>query len=189
MTMRGEITTITEIDLHRFFQRQRQLDTEWRFTRGATYGPHTTHEADTRDPRRLLADASERHVITRLVTAGYHVSRTGHNDRCDLVVEHCLRIEVKASSWVARLGGNGRYQMQFHNRADVLCWNCVDAGRWFVIPVVEIGSRTNLAVFSLDPAAYSGQWARFLGAWALIDQMVAEACRAGIGLDDQPRLI
>jgi hypothetical protein len=44
-----------------------------------------------------------------------------------------------------------------------------------VIPREAIGQRRNLAIWSMDPRAYSGRWATFLEAWDIADRVIAAA--------------
>ena len=96
-------------------------------------------------------------------------SPTRPNARFDLLVEGCLRVEVKASRWVAP----GRYQACLHNVADVVVWGCRN-GRWhwFVIPVEQLGDRRNVAIWSEDPERYDGLWSPFREAWPRLAELV-----------------
>jgi len=170
---------MTGLSEHLFFQQQRAAEVAYRYARPVV---------EVADPRRLLADSAERELAARLLVAGYTVARTAHNTRFDLVVDGCLRVEVKASTWRSAAGGGGRYQCCFHNRADVVCWLLANAGTWFVIPVADLAGRRNLAIWSRDPRRYTGQWSPYRGAWHILDAAVAAATARGVEIAHQPRL-
>jgi hypothetical protein len=88
-------------------------------------------------------------------------------------------VEVKAARWHPAPRG-GRYQVAIRNhRADLVLMACVgeddQVWAWFVIPKVAIGRRRNLAIWSVDPRAYSGRWAPYLEAWYIADQVITAA--------------
>ena len=117
------------------------------------------------DERAALGREAEWAVARRLAMLGFGWSPTGHNARFDLLVEGCLRVEVKGSMWTSP----GRYQACLHNVADVVIWGCRN-GRWhwFVIPTSALGERRNVAVWSEDPARYGGRWAEYLEGWGIL---------------------
>lgn len=152
------VPSITEADLARFFQQIRQEQQRARFVR---WGRNV-------DPRRMLANRIEQQVKARLEGMGYRVSRTGHNERWDLWCEG-VRLEVKASHW------RGRYQANLRgNDADLLILACVNGKiSFFVIPWGEVAGLAHLAIWSEEPAATAGRWARFYEAWDLVGELVA----------------
>lgn len=150
--------TVTENDLHLFFKTQRDLERRFRYAR-----------------RRELAQLIEHDVLVKLAAMGYFVMATEYGARYDLLVNDCLHVEVKASTWHETVGGRGRYQACLHNRADVVVFCCVNSSKhYFVIPVKQLGGRKNIAVWSYEPARYTGRWAKYLEAWTLLPPMVRE---------------
>jgi hypothetical protein len=121
-----------------------------------------------RDPRRQLSESAELQAAQLLVQQGWVVHRGTWHSRHDLTVGFYLRVEVKASTWCERTGGRGRYQVNYHNDADLVLWLCADSGTWFVIPVSVLGKRQNLAVTSKDANEYRGRWAKYRGRWDLV---------------------
>lgn len=177
----GVLQVDTETGLYSLHRAQRQADLAYRFARPV--------DDSGSDPRRALADSAEREAACILAGAGYDVALTpGHNDRHDLTLGGVLRIEVKASSWTPAQNARGRYQVHWHNKADVLCWLLADVGQWIIIPAHELGDRRNLAIWSKDPGQYTGQWAAYLGAWPIVDQALEWARARGARLLTQGTL-
>lgn len=141
----------------------------------ATWLKYAGTGGQTEDPRRVLANRIEWDAAFRLAGMGYRVRRQGHNARADLIVEDCLRVEVKASRYYPNKQG-GRYQARLHNRADVLLFCCVNGSlHFFVIPMWALRGVGNLAVWSYDPAEYGGQWAPYLENWQVLADALAVA--------------
>lgn len=152
---------MTDEDLARLHEMNRRMD--GRVRQALVFG------ADRRlDPRRVLARRFEHEVRAILAGRGLVVTGTRHMERFDLLAQG-VRVEVKASRW------SGRYICNLHgNDADVLVWACVDgAVSYFVIPFEDVRGRTVLKVQSQDPREYVGRWMRWLGAWDLIEELVA----------------
>jgi hypothetical protein len=147
---------VSEWGLYRFFVKMRQEDQRARYLRPKS------------DPRRVLANDIEREVRAKLEAHGYRVTKTRHNESWDLWCEG-VRVEVKGSRW------NGRYQANLRgNQADVLILGCVNGDvRFFVIPFDALGECKALAIWSENPQEYMGKWARFLEAWSVVDDLVA----------------
>jgi len=165
-----------ERDLYALHREARRQDAAYR------HGPRPRAAGldQAPDPRRQLAASAEREAAAILAGAGLDVDLTpGHNDRHDLTVNGCLRCEVKASRWTGAQNATGRYQCLFHNDADLLLWLLADVGQWVIVPSGELGDRRNLAIWSHDPAEYTGQWAAYLGAWDIVDQALATAIATG----------
>jgi len=150
---------------------QRRADLAYRYGRPASVAT---------DPRRELADSAEREAMIRLLLDGHAVEPTrAWGARYDLLCDGVLRVEVKAARWTPTTGGRGRYSCLYHNRADVLLWLCADVGQWFIIPTDALGDRRGLAIWSYDPADYSGLWRPYLGAWHILPDQVREASERG----------
>jgi hypothetical protein len=158
---------ITEMDLFNLHKHQRDEESRRRYTRSA---PDSEHN-------RSLAHLVERDVAAHIWQMGYSARWMPHNSRFDLLVDGCLRIEVKAATWTPP----GRYQAQLHNLADVIVFCCAN-GRYhyFVIPVNEVGARSHLAVWSYAPEDYAGQWRPYLENWALLGQHIETARRQNV---------
>ena len=100
---------------------------------------------------------------------GYDVRENGHNDHCDLVINGKLRVEVKGALWSSSSTREGRYQFNTRQHPDVYILRCLTIpGAAFIIPGREIGSRTNIAIWSRNPYKYNGQWAKYMNTWDVI---------------------
>lgn len=114
-----------------------------------------------------FAQMAEHRVGYQLFKRGHQVALQGYRSPFDLLVDGGIRVEVKAAHWDEH---QHRYQANVRNDADFVVFCAVNgAFHFFVIPGKEIGSRRNIAVWSYEPAQYAGRWARFLGAWDLIE--------------------
>lgn len=113
-----------------------------------------------------------------LAALGYASAETTHKAPYDLLVNDCLKIEVKAARWTSRAGGGGRYQADLKRRqrliADVVLFGLKDAGawRWLVIPADDITSRT-LTVTSRDLGEYAGRYRPYVSAWSNVAKALA----------------
>ncbi len=158
------MATVTEEGLYEMHRRQRELEQRARYAK--------------LDPRRMLGRMVEVAVSRQLAGMGYQVQRRGHNERFDLLIAGCCRVEVKASTWHRAAHGN-RYQCRVHNLADVLIFCCVNGSlHYFVIPWPALGQARNLAVWTYQPAAYTGQWAPYLESWGRMVDAVSAARQA-----------
>ena len=120
--------------------------------------------------RQHIQHLAEDHAIWMLENIGYHVYLNGHNERFDLIVNGTLRVEVKGALWTSSSTRQGRYQFNTRQHPDVYILHCLPVpGADFIIPGREIGSRTNIAIWSHDPTQYKGQWAKYLNRWDLIE--------------------
>jgi hypothetical protein len=144
---------MTGLSEHLFFQSFRRDEQRFRYAR---------RQGD-------LAKRVENQARAVLEGRGWRTTRTAHNEHFDLWCEG-VRVEVKAARW------NDRYQANLRaNDADVLLFGCQN-GRvhWFVIPWEALGDRRNLAIWSEDPEAYAGRWARFRDAWGVVADLVSD---------------
>jgi hypothetical protein len=142
-----------EYPLYQMHRRFRQFLARRRFT-------HT--RANSTDPRKELAGRVERLVQLRLERAGYHVQRNGYNAPWDLTVNG-HRVEIKAATYKS-----GRYQAAIRNhQADLLIFACQAqiALHYFIIPAAAYAHTTNIAIWTPNPAHYTGQWSIFYNAW------------------------
>jgi len=140
--------------------------------------------ADSDDPTKELAGFAEHQAAARLRAMGYHVVRRGYNARFDLWVNGA-RVEVKASSW-----SSGRYQAHLRNHeADIVLWAVLTPQGdlvWYVVPQWALEGRANVAIWSQDPARYTGQWGEYENAWWWLD---AACQRASHTAGDQMLLL
>jgi len=120
--------------------------------------------------RQWLGAMAEQKAATLIADLGHKVTPQDHNDRCDLVVDDGLRVEVKASRWTDAQRGSGRYQALWHNEADLVAWYLVDADVWYVIPTSEFDRPTNVAIWSRDPDKYTGRWSVYQERWDLLSR-------------------
>jgi hypothetical protein len=133
-----------------------------------------------------LAAEAEASVAAMIRERGYDVALTTHNCPFDLWVqgdqERAARVEVKISLYALCKDRNkgGRFQARIHQHkaADLVVFIARNGQDWpFVIPMPDIGSRHNLAIWSPCPADYRGQWAAYLNAWKHLDDAVANTQR------------
>lgn len=127
--------------------------------------------------KRRFAYRVENDVRQRLEQLGYTVSKpTSAIEHYDLLAHSpgcaaALRVEVKAARWA-----NGRYAAAMRsNAADVLILVCCGVDQeqsCFVIPFEHVQGLQYLKVTSRNPGDYQGQWARFLGAWDVLERLV-----------------
>jgi len=153
----------------------------------------TATAAPPMDERRALANSAEREAIVRLLLDGYTVHRMPHNARYDVLLDYRVRCEVKCSRWTPSARRNrGRFQMCYHNAADVVLWLLANTGTWFVLPVAALGNRRNVAIFTRTPDAirdYTGQWAQYRGAWPVLAELVHQARADGRAIPYQARFL
>jgi hypothetical protein len=151
-----------------------------RFDRVARFGTPSASSPDgNRDDRMVVGRRVEAIAAELLADRGYPVQLTSHKKAWDLYAGGA-HVEVKAARWHPALRGKGRYQVAIRNhRADLVLMACVgeddQVWAWFVIPGQAIGHRRNLAIWSVDPRAYGGQWAPYLEAWDIADRVIAAA--------------
>ncbi len=174
---------------YRFHQELRRFDRVARFGSALTpalrYAPGTPSPLGrggrgvrAQDDRMVVGRRVEAIAAELLADRGYPVQLTSHKKAWDLYAGGA-HVEVKAARWHAAPRG-GRYQVAIRNhRADLVLMACVgedgQVWAWFVIPGEAIGRRRNLAIWSVDPRAYSGQWAPYLEAWDIADRVIAAA--------------
>ena len=124
--------------------------------------------------KKELANDTERYVANRLRSLGYTVEKQEHNSRCDLIVNGCLRIEVKGSLPNAN-NGRTRYECLYHNDADCIVWVCRnDTRHTFVIPCYSWNTTKNLAVWQFHPDMYQGKWSVFYDSWNIISDLLSD---------------
>lgn len=153
--------------LHHAAAAQAQRD---RFMGRAQASGHKPDAGHRPDARRKFAREVEALIADRLRQAGYIVSRTGHCEHYDLLVNG-LRIEVKAAALSGR-----RYQAALRsNDADVLilCCRGPEADRFFVMPFDQVKGLTHLKISAIDPVEYLGRYREFFEAWPVLDEMIA----------------
>ncbi len=80
---------ITDWTLFNLHKHQRDEESRRRYTRPA---PDSNHN-------RSLAHLVERDVAAHIWQMGYSAHWMPHNARFDLLVDGCLRVEVKAATW------------------------------------------------------------------------------------------
>lgn len=143
----------------------------WHSYRGTLTSPRQ------REQQRLAREAEE--LVARHVrTLGYQAYPTTHKCPFDLWVAdqqgRAIRVEVKISLYHESKAG-GRYQadVRQHHEADLLVFITRNGRDWpFVIPMADIAPRRNVAIWSYCPADYTGQWARYLGAWEYLRRAI-----------------
>lgn len=127
------------------------------------------------DLRKHLGLIGVSNAILELETAGYDVATNGHNDPADLIVNGHLRIEIKASLWTKHKHSSGRYQFNTRQSPDLYILYCLGYRRTaFVVPGSAIGDRHNIAIWTLDPHKYQGQWSQYLDAWHLVERTLQQ---------------
>lgn len=142
-----------------------------RFIKPAKTSPAT-------DQRHSLGSEAVATAGQALAALGYASAETSHKAPYDLLVNDCLKIEVKAARWTDRAGGGGRYQADLKRRqrliADLVLFGLKDAGgwQWLVIPADDITSRT-LTVTSRNLSDYAGKYRPYVGAWSNVAKMLA----------------
>ena len=120
---------------------------------------------------------------------GYGVELTSYHHSFDLLLNGCLRVEVKGSrlAYLAERRSY-RYQANIRNRgAEVVLLVCEDVfclRHVFVMPAAIVRPG-NLTIWNRDPQAYRGQWAPYLGAWGWLEESLRQAQGAiQLGLPD-----
>lgn len=150
-------------------KQQKKFDRVWPRSAGDELPPHVA-----------LAAATCERVATRLRALGYRVKPSAPNASWDLLVEGCLRVEVKASEWREQKPDRGRrlprhrYQANVRakqaSRVDLVIFVAVSGtDHHFIIPRAALAGRQSLTIRQRDPAAYAGNLAEFYEAWQLID--------------------
>lgn len=120
------------------------------------------------------AEAKAARILAGRGWQTWHIASTEPNKRFDLYARGA-RVEVKASGYHPAMHGC-RYQAHIHNHANLILLACFNHTiHWFVIPASEIGQRRNIAVWSHDPACYTGIWSQFYEAWHLADEIIQAA--------------
>lgn len=163
-----------EDPIDRWRKEKKKYDRVW--PRGDKAPPHLS----------FAAGAVER-VKARLEEMGYAVEPSKGNAHWDLLVEGCLRLEVKASEWKlqehpepGRRRPRGRYQANIRKKqagqVDLVVFMAVNgADHHFVIPRPELRGRRNLTIRCYDPAHYTGNLAGFYEAWERVGPALAAA--------------
>jgi len=124
---------------------------------------------------------------------GYQVHLTTKQCPFDLWVAdgqgRGARVEVKLSTCrLASRGRGHRFQANIRRHkdaADVLIFIARNGRDWpFVIPMGQVGSRRNIAIWSACPGNYTGQWAPYLEAWDYLHQTISHSrpCQWQLGL-------
>jgi len=154
------VQTRTEHNFHRWLRR---LDVISRWV------PYRSGQ----DDRVAMARRVESIAADILSFRGHVVHLTTHTCPWDIWAGGA-KVEVKAARWCVQ-----RYQAAVRNhQADLLLLACVTKPGdlvWFVIPGRAVGQRRNLAIWSYNPSDYSGQWAKYLGAWDVADRIIERA--------------
>jgi len=111
---------------------------------------------------------------------GVEVHGTTHKCPFDLFIGG-VRAEVKGSHWQNRAR---RYQADVrHYEADVLLFDAINGtDHWFIIPMAAIAPRRKIEVYSYHVESYKGQWADFLEAWDVLDEIVKKCPSRAIQL-------
>lgn len=134
--------------------------------------------------RREAVDLSElgKDVAIELIRLqGLQAHRTVPNCAFDLWVtrdgQQAARVEVKTSLC---LENKGRFRYQANIRAhqrkdtDVVIFLAKNDGWYpYIIPITAVGQRSNIAIWSVHPGDYGGQWSPYLGAWSHLHAAVA----------------
>ncbi len=125
------------------------------------------------------SQGAENHVFGRWVEhcaaeivslRGWPVARTSHKARFDLWAGGA-RLEIKAGHWDGQ-----RYQAHMRpgqaRACDLVLMACCGQGcivGWFVVPAVEIGDLSALAITTANPGRYVGRWSTWYECWELVD--------------------
>jgi hypothetical protein len=131
--------------------------------------------------RKAFGKHGENYVATHLCALGYRARLGAIANTGDVVVEELLAVEVKSAYRTKRQSWHGypAWQFSFHrnnhpNSADVyvlLCWDAdmEDPVASFVIPghYISVNLR-KIDVPRHTPKEYRGKWSRWLGAWAVV---------------------
>lgn len=137
-------------------------------------------KAKERPAHIALAASVAQRVAGQLEALGYHVEPSKPNASWDLLVEGCLRVEVKASEWhkqkpdrANRNENRGRYQANIRGRqtsqADLFVFVAVSgADHYFIIPRADLAGRHSLTIRTYNPEYYTGCLAEFREAWQLV---------------------
>jgi hypothetical protein len=128
---------------------------------------------------RLLQWRAEEAVSRMAEKLGHHVSRTINNAPFDLWIGGA-RVEVKASTWrpwPQPDSNSGRYQAAIRNhQADIVVLDCINGtDHLHFIPQAAIGSVSNIAVWTYDPADSGGRWRPYLEAFDFLEQAIKAA--------------
>lgn len=128
-------------------------------------------------PRKCLF--FERQVTSRVMSKLAEfgpVTLTVHQCPFDVWVGNC-RVELKGANWTNSTKARGRYQGTIRNHeADVLIFIAVNGtDHHFIIPMEAVGQRSQIAIWSYDVNAYSGQWSAYLETWNVLRQAVHDA--------------
>lgn len=130
-------------------------------------------------PRMVLAAGAVQRVATRLEALGYTVEPTAGNASWDLLIDGCLRVEVKASEWREQMPGKDRrlprhrYQANIRARqaksVDLIIFVAVNGSdHHFIIPREQLNGRHSLTIRTHNPVNYTGCLAEFREAWQLV---------------------
>lgn len=137
-----------------------------------------------RNPQAISFGTQVEADVTGLLRRfGYLVKKTRYHDHQDLKVirpsdRRFIMIEVKGSlSYYLEQKRAYRYQAHIHQTADLYIFACVDPDGWyhhFILPPTCLGNRSNIAIWSQDPASYAGIWKPFYNAWSHLGQAFAD---------------
>lgn len=130
-----------------------------------------TPAADKERARQFGLNA-ERLALDILSIRGHVVVPGGYADHHDIVANGA-RIEVKAARW----GRHGAYRFNMRKSdADLYLLACCDDAEvlaWFIVPAAALNGQKIVGVWSENPQEYRGQWATYLEAWDIADQVIA----------------
>ena len=135
-----------------------------------------------RERLRQAAEAEDQVAEYIRQELGYQAHLTTANCPFDLYVtagedSQACRVEVKLSTY-ARNGQGGRYQCNIRagQEFDILVFVARNGQDWhYVIPVEALKQRRNIAIWSLCPGDYRGQWRSYLNAWHYLDQILTNS--------------
>jgi hypothetical protein len=131
--------------------------------------------------RLRQAREAEDQVAERIRALGYGVYATTPNCPFDLWVcdaaGRAARVEVKLSTCHDNKG-RARFQVDVRSSqsadCDLLVWIARNGRDWhYIIPMSDLGSHRNLAIWSQCPGNYRGKWSSYLEAWDHLRRVVA----------------
>lgn len=128
----------------------------------------TTVAVNKRHAFAREVQAKARHRVSRLF--GLDARPTTHKCPFDLWIEG-VRVEVKGSHWQKNAQ---RYQADVRGyEADVILFDAINGtDHWFVIPINVFKPRRKIEVYSYHVESYAGQWAVFLEAWDVLEEII-----------------
>jgi len=139
-----------------------------------------------REVLTAFGEEGERWVVGFLRRRGYSVEWIGGNTDYDVLIEGCVKAEVKTATLSAGARGLGSGRWQFSLRRNgklvdehllfLVCWLDLDEDpvAVFVIPGRELDEElAKIDITTGNPEAYGGRWSRYYEAWEVVDQVLA----------------